>query len=103
MSDVVAIHQQGQDSAHYCDRFGFAEVPEFLKPKNYLKNTEMAMEDDLGMIDGIINNGKKEITPPGADEKSSIREWLAEAKRECSGRKPPVVNKPDKGEPGHDL
>ncbi|MGL5435491.1 MAG: antirestriction protein ArdA [Lachnospiraceae bacterium] len=103
MSDVVVIHQQGQDTAHYCDRFGFAEVPEFLKPENYLKNTEMAMEDDLGMIDGIINNGKKEITPPGADEKPSIRERLAEAKRECSERKPPVVKKPDKGEPGHDL
>lgn len=29
-----------------------------MKPENYLKNAEMAMEDDYGMIDGIINNGK---------------------------------------------
>ena len=27
------------------------------QPENYLKNAEMAMEDDYGMIDGIINNG----------------------------------------------
>ena len=29
-----------------------------MKSENYLKNAEMAMEDDYGMIDGIINNGK---------------------------------------------
>ena len=29
------------------------------QPENYLKNAEMAMEDDYGMIDGIINNGSK--------------------------------------------
>ena len=26
---------------------------------NYLKNAEEAVEDDYGMIDGIVNNGKK--------------------------------------------
>lgn len=29
-----------------------------MKPENYLKNAEMAMEDNYGMIDGIINNCK---------------------------------------------
>ena len=29
-----------------------------MKPENYLKYAEMSMEDDYGMIDGIINNGK---------------------------------------------
>ena len=33
-----------------------------MKPANYLKNAEMAMEDDYGMIDGIINNGPKQPT-----------------------------------------
>ena len=103
MSDVVVVHQNGQDTAHYCDSFGFSEVPEFLTAENHLKNAEMAMEDDLGMIDGIINNGKKDVTPPGTDEKPSILERLSEAKRECSERKPPEVKKPDKGEPEHNL
>lgn len=102
VSDVVVLHQNGQDTAHYCDSFGFAEVPEFLQPDNYLKNAEMAMEDDFGMIDGIINNGEKEITPPGTDEKPSLRERLAEAKRECAERKPPE-KKPERGGPEHDL
>ncbi|WP_312635140.1 antirestriction protein ArdA [Oscillibacter sp.] len=102
MSDVVVIHQNGQSTAHYCDRFGFAEVSEFFQPENYLKNAEMAMEDDFGMIDGIINNGKKEITPPGVDEKTSIRERLTEAKRECAERKP-TEKKPERGGPEHDL
>ena len=35
-------------------------LPDFLKPENYLKNAEMAMEDDYGMIDGVINNGQKQ-------------------------------------------
>ncbi|MDL2258109.1 antirestriction protein ArdA [Oscillospiraceae bacterium OttesenSCG-928-G22] len=102
VSDVVVLHQNGQDTAHYCDSLGFTEVPEFLQPDNYLKNAEMAMEDDYGMIDGIINNGEKEIVPPGADEKPSLRERLAEAKRECAERKPPD-KKPERGGPEHNL
>ena len=31
-----------------------------LEKENYLKAAEMSMEDDYGMIDGIINNGPKE-------------------------------------------
>ncbi len=60
VSDIIAISQGGVVSCHYCDSFGFQPVPDFIKPENYLKNAEMAMEDDLGMIDGIINNGPKE-------------------------------------------
>ena len=32
-------------------------------PDNYLRNAEMGLEDDYGMIDGVINNGKKEEPP----------------------------------------
>ena len=41
------------------------------QPENYLKNAEMAMEDDYGMIDGIINNGPKQ-TVAEQEERSSI-------------------------------
>lgn len=63
----------------------------------------MAMEDDYRMIDGIINNGEKEVTPPDTDEKISVRERLAEAKRECAERKPPEVKKPERSGLEHDL
>ena len=59
VSDIVALKQNGAVSCHYADSFGFQELPAFLKPENYLRNAEMAMEDDYGMLDGIINNGPK--------------------------------------------
>ena len=61
VSDIVAIKQDGKVSCHYCDSVGFTQIPGFL-PENPLKNAEMAVEDDYGMIDGIINNGTKELT-----------------------------------------
>jgi len=61
VSDIVAIKRDGKVSCHYCDSFGFAEVAGFL-PDNPLKNAEMAVEDDYGMIDGILNNGQRQ--PP---------------------------------------
>ena len=59
VSDIVAIRQDGEVSCHYCDSVGFTQIPGFL-PENPLKNAEMMLEDDYGMIDGIINNGAKE-------------------------------------------
>ena len=61
VSDIVAIKEDGKVSCHYCDSVGFTEIPGFL-PDNPLKNAEMMLEDDYGMIDGIINNGPKEPT-----------------------------------------
>ena len=61
VSDIVAIKQDGKVSCHYCDSVGFTQIPGFL-PENPLKNAEMTVEDDYGMIDGIINNGAKEPT-----------------------------------------
>ena len=61
VSDIVAIKQDGKVSCHYCDSVGFTQIPGFL-PENPLKNAEMTVEDDYGMIDGIINNGTKEPT-----------------------------------------
>ena len=59
VSDIVALKQNGVVSCHYVDSRGFKALPDFLKPENYLKNAEMAMEDDYGMIDGVINNGSR--------------------------------------------
>lgn len=58
VSDIVAIKQNGVVSYHYCDGIGFKELPDFQK-ENYLKAAEMSTEDDYGMIDGVINNGKQ--------------------------------------------
>ena len=44
VSDIVAIKRDGKVSCHYCDSFGFEQVPGFL-PDNPLKNAEMMLED----------------------------------------------------------
>ena len=72
VSDILAVKQDGVVSFHYCDRFDFERVPDFIKPENYLKNAEMAMEDDFGMIDGIINNGPK--VPTVAELEAQVKE-----------------------------
>ena len=55
VSDVVVLHQNGQDTAHYCDSVGFQQVPEFLR-ENPLRTAELSTEQNENMIDGIINN-----------------------------------------------
>ena len=183
VSDIVVLHQDGENTAHYCDRFGFSQVPEFLQPEraaevtiptpdqmatqtristprgsfcvtnmtreqmeaagygvhhqsddgkylimgngtrafavlaeqpekdNPLRTAEMTLEDDYGMIDGVINNGRRgeelekaqgyaERTTP---EKPSIRERLEDAKRECAEHKPPEGKKPGRDVPEHDC
>lgn len=64
VSDIVALKQAGVVSYHYVDSIGYKELINFRTTENYLKNAEMQMEDDLGMIDGIINNGPKEEPKP---------------------------------------
>ena len=59
VSDIIAIKRDGVLSCHYCDSFGFQQLPDFIKSENYLKNAEVTVGDDLSMIDGIINNGSK--------------------------------------------
>ncbi len=80
VSDVVTIQRTGATRAYYVDAIGFSELPSFQPPENALKNAEMAMEDDYGMIDGIINNGKSPAVK--ADEKASIQGILQGAKPE---------------------
>ena len=173
VSDIVVLRQDGKDTAHYCDRAGFSEVPEFLQPAqksreiteriqtprgsfylcgmtreqmeadgygfhhasedgkylimangtqayavradapekdNPLRTAEMTLEDDYGMIDGVINNGRRgeelekarehaERTQP--EKKPSIRERLAAAKQECAKQQPrpaPEKKPPELGE-----
>ena len=97
VSDIVVLRQQGAVSSHYVDSVGFVQFPAFL-PDNYLKNAEMSMEDDYGMIDGIINNGPKEQpeTKPKAPDLSALFEAARQVVQEDKqvsepGKKPSVL------------
>ena len=45
VSDVVVLHQNGQNTAHYCDSVGFQQVPEFLR-ENPLRTAELSTEQN---------------------------------------------------------
>ena len=96
VSDIVAIKQDGKVSCHYCDSVGFTQIPGFL-PQNPLKNAEMAVEDDYGMIDGIINNGAKEPTVADLEQQArsgqpiSLMDLAAATHREEREKKKSVV------------
>ena len=96
VSDIVAIKQDGKVSCHYCDSVGFTEIPGFL-PDNPLKNAEMMLEDDYGMIDGIINNGPKEPTVAQLEQQArsgqpiSLMDLAAAAHREEREKKKSVM------------
>ena len=88
VSDIVALKQNGVVSCHYVDSVGYKELPSFIQSGNYLKNAEMQMEDDYGMIDGIVNNGPRQTEPPAkptpekqADTKSKKPSVLAKLRQ----------------------
>ena len=74
-------------------------VPVEPEKDNPLRTAEMTLEDDYGMIDGVINNGRRGEEAEKA--KPSIRERLEDAKRECSERKPPEKGRPGRDTPEH--
>ena len=79
-----------------------------VEPKKPLRTAEMTLEDNYGMIDGIINNGSRgeelekaqnEARRTAPEKKPSIRERLEDAKRECAERKGPDKPAPQKKPP----
>lgn len=73
ISDIVALKQAGVVSYHYVDSIGYKELTNFRNTDNHLKNAEMQMEDDFGMIDGIINNEPKEPVKAPAPKKEETK------------------------------
>ena len=87
--DVIAaleaiMHQNGQDTAHYCDSVGFQQVPEFLR-ENPLRTAELSTEQNENMIDGVLNNapslGELEAKAK-AGEQISLTDLAAAVKNE---------------------
>ena len=88
VSDIVALQVAGVVSCHYVDSIGFSELPDFIRRENYLKNAEMMLEDDYGMLDGIVNNGPKQELPK---ERPSILEQLKQPHPQERAAQPPKI------------
>ena len=82
VSDVIVTGRDGTQQAWYVDSFGFQEVPEFFE-HNPLEKVEELLEDDYGMIDGIINNGDR---MKDEREKPSVLGKLQEKHQEAEER-----------------
>ena len=95
------VHHQSDDRQFLIMGNGtraFAVVNAKMQEKeNPLKMAEMTVEDDYAMIDGQINNGRRDEVK----EKPSIRERLADAKRECAERPTPEKAREGRGTPEH--
>lgn len=82
VSDIVALNMNGAVSCYYVDSAGFRDLPAFMESP--MKAAELSVEDDADMIDGVINNGRKELET----EKSKKKPIAAK-----SEKKPSVLKK----------
>jgi len=100
VSDIVVLHQNGGNTAHYVDSIGYREVPEFLLGQNPLKHIEDTIEQNDNSFDGIINNtptaGELEAKARSG-EQISLAEYAAALKAEKEqGKKAEPGKKPEK-------
>ena len=54
VSDVVVLHQNGQDAAHYVDSFGYKSVPEFLQEQKQLTPDELETGETIKTARGTF-------------------------------------------------
>jgi hypothetical protein len=82
------VHHQSEDGKYFIMGNGtraFAIASEQVQEKdNPLHTAEMTIEDDYGMIDGVINNGRRDEP----QERASIRDRLEDAKRASAEHSP---------------
>ena len=101
VSDIIALKRGNDVSFYYVDSIGFTPVHDFLPQRNYLKNAEISTEDDYGMIDGVINNGKKPETDDKSKQndigkKQSVLKRLEDAKKQAGLLDNPMPKKKER-------
>lgn len=66
--DTEALVMDASEIKNFNGIFGIEKADWEKVKDNYLKNAEMSVEDDYGMIDGIINNGDNRSTVSKLEE-----------------------------------
>lgn len=67
VSDVVVLHQSGQNTAHYVDSIGYRQVPEFLQQREAERGSvfeQLSQQDKAYIPDGYMT-GETIETPRG--------------------------------------
>lgn len=90
--DIVAL--QRRFAVSYQQTTAAPKQEAILAKENHLRNAEMSMEDDYGMIDGIINNGKASGQEESQKEKKpSVVEKLKTQPRQPRKKSAPKKSK----------
>ena len=89
--DIVAISTRFAVSYQRDVQAGVVKPP--VLPENHLRAAEMSLEDDYGMIDGIINNGKAPGKEESKDRKPSVIEQLKNQPQQSRKKSTPKKNK----------
>ena len=55
VSDVVVLHQNGRDTAHYVDSFGYKDVPEFLQEQKQLTPDDLETGEKIQTLRGSFH------------------------------------------------
>ena len=85
VSDVVVLHQNGQDTAHYTDSIGFVDISKDFLLENPLKAAELSTEQNANMIDGVINNTPAaDALEANAGEQISLEQYAETLKQDDS-------------------
>lgn len=92
--DIIAIQSKFAVSYQRDLAAGAMKQPQRQQAENHLRAAEMSMEDDYGMIDGIINNGKAPGVEDGRKEKRPF--VLEKLKAEPAAPKPKSTPKKSK-------
>ena len=74
-ASLETINQTASELITDIDRH-FMQLCEERGIENALKNAELSLEDDYGMIDGIINNGQKHMEDKLTDHRPSVLQQL---------------------------
>ena len=88
--DILALQQRFAVS--YQQTTAAPKQEAILARENYLRSAEMSMEDDYGMIDGIINNGKA----PGKEDSQQEKKPSVVEKLKTQPRQPHRKSTPKK-------
>ena len=82
VSDVVVLHQNGRDTAHYTDNIGFVDISKDFLLENPLKAAELSTEQNANMIDGVINNTPAADGQEAAGEQISLAQYAETLKQD---------------------
>ena len=91
VSDVVVLHQDGENTSHYVDSVGYREIPEFTKELSVFSETREEKNTDIENVAEVAEN----TAESGIQEEADADKFTYYVIEDLSAR---VGSNPEKGE-----